>query len=115
MTITISPSSESVAVTSKHTVRSANETSWTALQSPFRLGPLNALILPYVPIAVVLVYEQTADVELIPVERLECALTRLLDYYPHLTGRLQVNPSDGAAEIARLGTGAELFIARCSE
>ncbi|KAF9014776.1 hypothetical protein BDZ89DRAFT_1076345 [Hymenopellis radicata] len=67
MATTVSPTSDSVAVTSKHTVRCANETSWTALHSPFRLGPLDALILPYVPIAVVFVYEQTTstlDVEL---------------------------------------------------
>ena len=112
-------SADSVSVTSQHTVRCANETSWTALDSPFRLGPLDLLVAPFMPIAVVFVYQQPTstplpNVELIPVERLQCALTLLLDYYPHLTGRLHINPSDGTREITRLGTGAELFVARCS-
>lgn len=112
-------SADSVSVISRHTVRCANETSWSALlDSPFRLGPFDHLVDPSIPTAVVFVYEQptsTPDVELIPVERLQRALTLLLDYYPHLTGRLQVNPSDGSREITCLGTGAELYIARCSE
>lgn len=107
--------SDSVSVILQHTVRCANEGSWTSLESPFRLGPLDQLVAPSVPIAVVFVYAPSPDVELIPVERLERSLTLLLDYYPHLTGRLQINPSDGTPEISRLGTGAELFVARCSE
>ncbi|KAJ6607038.1 transferase family-domain-containing protein [Mycena sp. CBHHK59/15] len=101
-----STSAGSVSVTSRHTVRCANETSLTALDSPFRLGPLDQLVAPFIPIAVVFIYEQptsTPDVELIPVERRQRALTLLLDYYPHLTGRLQINPSDGTREITRLG------------
>ncbi|KAK0455065.1 transferase family-domain-containing protein [Armillaria borealis] len=107
--------SDSVSVISRHTVRCANEGSWTSLDSPFRLGPLDQLVAPSVPIAVVFVYTSSPGVELIPVERLERSLTLLLDYYPHLTGRLQINSSDGTPEISRLGTGAELFVARCSE
>ncbi|KAK0485716.1 transferase [Armillaria novae-zelandiae] len=107
--------SDSVSVISQHTVRCANEGSWTSLESPFRLGPLDQLVAPFVPIAVVFVYAPSPDIELIPVERLEHSLTLLLDYYPHLTGRLQINSSNGTPEISRLGTGAELFIARCSE
>ncbi|KAF7977913.1 hypothetical protein HWV62_2484 [Athelia sp. TMB] len=113
-----STSADSVSSTSCHTVRCANETSWTVLDSPFLLGPFDQLTSPSIPIAVVFVYKHptsTPDVELIPVERLQHALTLLLNYYPHLTGRLQINPSDGTPEITRLGTGAELFVARCSE
>jgi hypothetical protein len=75
-------------------------------------------VLLFIPIAVVFVYEQstsTPDVELIPVERFQRALTLLLDYYPHLTGRLQINPHDGTPEITSLGTCAELLVAQCSE
>ncbi|PBK73851.1 hypothetical protein ARMSODRAFT_651933 [Armillaria solidipes] len=107
--------SDSVSVISRHTVRCANEGSWTSLDSIFPLGPLDQLVAPSVPIAVVFVYTSSPGVELIPVERLERSLTLLLDYYPHLTGRLQINSSDGTPEISRLGTGAELFVARCSE
>lgn len=110
-----STSADSVTVISRHTVHCANEGSWTSLDSPFRLGPLDQLVAPSVPIAVVFVYTSSPDIELIPVERLERSLTLLLDYYPHLTGRLQINSSDGTPEINRLGTGAELFVARCSE
>src|SRR5277367_2716207 len=119
MTSLTSTSADSVTITSQHTVCCGNETSYTALDSPFRLGPLDLLVAPFIPIAVVFVYQQSTstpppDVELIPIERLQRALTLLLDYYPHLTGRLHINPSDGTREITRLGTGAELFVARCS-
>ncbi|KAJ6561528.1 transferase [Mycena vulgaris] len=104
-----STSVNSVSVTSRHTVRCANETSWTALESPFRMGPLDLLVSPTIPIAVVFVYDNSPDIN-----RLQRALARLLDYYPHLSGRLQIN-SDTTTEIARLGTGIDLFEAQCSE
>ena len=120
MTTAANTSASSVRVISQHTVRCANETSSIALESPFRLGPLDLLVAPFIPIAVVFVYQRPisipySDVEHIPVEHLERALTLLLDYYPHLTGRLHINPSDGTREINCLGTGAELFVAECSE
>jgi hypothetical protein len=113
-----STSTDLVSVTSRHTVCCANKSSWTALDSPFCLGPLDQLAVTYVPIAVVFVYKQllsTPEVELISVERLQSALTLLLDHYPHLTGRLKINTSDGTREITRLGTGTELLVAQCSE
>ena len=118
MTIVTTPSAESVSVTSQHTVRCASETSWKELNSPFHLGPLDILVAPFIPIAVVFVYQRptstsSPDAEFIPVERLQRALTLLLDYYPHLTGRLHLNSTDGTREITRLGTGAELFVAQC--
>ncbi|KAJ7592921.1 transferase family-domain-containing protein [Mycena floridula] len=107
-----STSADSVSVSSRHTVLCTNETSWTTLESPFVLGPLDELVAPFIPIPVVFVYEKTTpDVELIPVERLQQSLTLLLDLYPHLIGRL----SDGRSEISSLGTGAELWVAQCSE
>ncbi len=112
-----------VTVTARHTLQCANEGALAKLESPFRLGPFDQLVLPIIPIAVVFVYKNptlspslagTTSSELIPVTRLQRAITLLLDYYPHLTGRLQINPSDKFHEITRLGTGAELFTAQCS-
>ncbi|KAJ6531901.1 transferase family-domain-containing protein [Mycena capillaripes] len=104
-----------VSVTSRHTVHCANEASWIALESLFRLGAFDQ-VAGFVPLQVVWVYEQPPSAQqLIPVERLQRAMTLLLDYYPQLTGRIQVDPSSGIREIARLGTGAELLVAQCSE
>lgn len=41
------------------------------------------------------------------------ALGRLLDFYPHLTGRMRVNAKDGSTEIHELGKGAEMHSAIC--
>ncbi|RSH95529.1 hypothetical protein EHS25_000621 [Saitozyma podzolica] len=108
--------SSSVTVVTSEVVRCANNASYETLSSPFRLGPLDTLVAPFIPVAAVFVYRQLGDSappreELIPLPRLRLALTRLLDCYPHLTGRLQLNP-DGSREIVRVGTGAELFEAR---
>lgn len=54
-----------------------------------------------------------ANLALVIVERLKIAASHLLDYYPHLTGRLQQNPITQAPEIGSLGTGAELWEAQC--
>lgn len=42
-------------------------------------------------------------------------MSRVLDYYPHLTGRLCINPESesGAHQINNLGSGAELLHAEC--
>lgn len=111
-------SSNSVTVVNSEVVRCANDAPYETLSSPFRLGPLDTLVAPFVPVATVFVYRQPRDSAsareelIIPLPRLRLALTRLLDYYPHLTGRLQLNP-DGSREIVSVGTGAELFEARC--
>ncbi|KAJ7030442.1 transferase [Mycena alexandri] len=107
-------SANSVSVSSRHTIHSANESTWKALDSPFRLGAFDQ-VAGFVPIQVVWVYGQPidSDVQILSAERLQHALTLLLDYYPHLTGRLQV--SNGIREIVRLGTGAELLLAQCSK
>ncbi|KAJ7209383.1 transferase [Mycena haematopus] len=108
-----------VTVVSQHTIRGANEASWTALDDPFRLGPFDHLVPPFIPITAVFVYKNplatTLGAELIPVDRFQRALSLLLENYPQLTGRLQFNPSDGTPEITRLGTGAAFLVAKCSE
>ncbi|KAJ7108463.1 transferase [Mycena crocata] len=109
-----STSADPVSVTAHYTVHCANETSLKSLESPFSLGPFDQTA-GFVPIAVVFVYRKTSDVAPIQSERLQLALSILLDYYPHLTGRLQINPSDGIREVARFGTGAGFFVAQCRE
>ncbi|KAJ7773398.1 transferase [Mycena metata] len=111
------PYTNSVNVSSRRTIHCANDSSWKTLDLvPFHLGPFDQ-VAGFVPIRVVWVFEQPneSDVHLLPPERLQLALTLLLDYYPHLTGRLQINPSNAIREIVGLGTGAELLLAQCSE
>ncbi|KAF7374807.1 Anthranilate N-benzoyltransferase protein 3-like protein [Mycena sanguinolenta] len=107
--------SNSVSVISRRTVLCADESSWKALgDPPFSLGPFDQLV-SFRPIEAVWVYAQcNPNVELIPLERLQRGLERLLDYYPQLSGRLQINSSNGLREIVRFNTGAELLEARCS-
>ncbi|KAI8998235.1 transferase [Gaertneriomyces semiglobifer] len=107
---------KAVVITARRTVLAADPTSWKALPSPFVLGPLDSLTVPIVPIAVLFVYKQqlaSADAQLIVRDQLYRALSRLLDYYPHLTGRLQFNSSDGSIEIGQLGAGADFLEAEC--
>ncbi|KAK7033208.1 anthranilate N-benzoyltransferase protein 3-like protein [Favolaschia claudopus] len=109
-------SSASVNVLSRHNLLCAHKSSLKSIHSPFRLGPFDQ-VAGFVPIQVVWVYDHKNDFsgELIPIHRLRRALEHLLDHYPHLTGRLQFNPTDGAREIVAFGSGAALLEARCSE
>lgn len=112
------PSSDSVRIDGCRTIQCATEASWKDLKAPIRLGPLDQLVDATIPVAVVFVYSQaeleTKD-ELIPLDRLEKSMSALLDHYPHLSGRLQINEIDGTPEIVRLGMGVHLFAATCSE
>lgn len=86
------------------------------LQSPVHLGPLDHISLGFVPIAAVFVYRQDSpNQEVIPLPRLRLALSRLLDYYPHLTGRIVVNPDDHSTQIEHLDAGAKLVSATCDQ
>ncbi|KAL4769059.1 transferase [Aspergillus nidulans var. acristatus] len=101
----------------RFSLQCSKEASVTSLESPFKLGPMDELVLPFVPIENLFVYRQptsSSENELLPIGRLRRALPYLLDHYPHLTGRLQINPATHAPEIARLGTGAELHEAQCN-
>ncbi|KAL1724071.1 transferase [Schizophyllum commune] len=105
-----------VQVTSKRLLFCAHEESVKKLPPIFRLGPFDQLTVHYLPVAVIFVYDAShaGNKEPVSVERLQKALSRLLDYYPHLTGRRRINPVDGTAEIDRLGSGAALYTAECS-
>lgn len=114
-------SSDKVEVIAKYLLQCANKSAVAALGSPFKLGPIDQMVLPFVPIEVVFVYKkpgsstQSSSIldELIPVERLWQALCYLLDYYPHLTGRLSFIGDGHVPEVTRLGEGAELLEAQC--
>ncbi|KAL1679399.1 transferase [Schizophyllum commune] len=104
-----------VQITSKRPLFCGHEEAVKKFPPIFRLGPFDQLTVHYLPVAVIFVYNAAHAVnkEPISVERLEKALGRLLDYYPHLTGRRRINPVDGTAEIDRLGSGAALYTAEC--
>ncbi|KAJ5780214.1 Transferase [Penicillium paradoxum] len=109
--------SDRVRVTTRHTLNCANEAIVAALDSPFSLGAIDITTSAFSVIEVIFVYRKPASLPqdaFLSVERLKEAVSHLLDYYPHLTGRLQGNPISRATEISRLGTGAELWEAQCS-
>eukprot|EP00644_Phytophthora_capsici_P014731 jgi/Phyca11/124293/e_gw1.53.95.1 len=105
-----------VTVTAQYPVQCADDISLQKLKSPMPLGPLDQRFLVAIPLAVIFVYrpKPSTTEELIPVDRLRSALGLLLDYYPHLTGRIVINPKDQSPEIQQLGTGAKLVSAHCS-
>ncbi|KAE8415993.1 transferase [Aspergillus pseudocaelatus] len=115
-------STDEIHVTARHSVQCANKIAILPLESPFNLGPGDHLVFPFVPIQVIFIYRNSPisggvdskTTEIIPAERLRRALSMVLDYYPHLTGRLHFNPSSKVPELGALGTGAELLEAQCS-
>ena len=78
------------------------------------LGPLDLLVAPFIPVAVVYAFHQPTydSTHLIPLTRLREALSSLLREYPHLTGRLHI--SDRTREVRHLGRGMEVLEATCS-
>ncbi|KAH8807360.1 transferase [Xylogone sp. PMI_703] len=102
-------STAKITITATHVVQSAHPIS---LEEPFILGPFDQLGHFATPINVVWIYE-SSSVDLIPLERLHKALSRLLDYYPQLTGRLHINHDTDARSITRIGTGIQLLEASC--
>ena len=86
--------------------------------SPYHPGPLDYLVSPGIPIAVVFIYSpllSRAPQPAIDASRLQQALHRLLDYYPHLTGRLVIDPVMGNRQISRFEAGAQLLLAESAE
>lgn len=98
-----------VTITATHVVQSQHQIS---LKDTFGLGPFDQLGHFATPVTAVWVYE-SSSVNLVPLERLQKAISRLLDYYPHLTGRLHIDPSTDVRSLNRLGTGMHLVEARC--
>ena len=105
----------SVKITSQRTVSCAHEETLKGLPSPFPLGPFDQLAVHYLPVTVIYVYDaaRSGGKDPISVPRLQQAFSRLLDYYPHLTGRRRIDATDGNVAIDRLGSGAALYTAEC--
>lgn len=107
-----------VTVLFTHTIHAAHPSSWQALStSPFRLGPLDQQVLPFIPIANLFVFshpDASTTAPVIDPTRLERAFQLLLDYYPHLTGRLDVDAPDSTPRLHRFGEGARLVLAESS-
>lgn len=99
-----------ITITAIHTVHSEHQIT---VQDPFVLGPFDQLGHFATPVNAVWIYESSPSIDLIPLERLRRAISRLLDYYPHLTGRLQIDPETDVRSITRLGTGIHLLEAAC--
>ncbi|OWZ16067.1 hypothetical protein PHMEG_00010193 [Phytophthora megakarya] len=105
-----------VTATADFPLQCSDDSSLQSLPSPVLLGPLDQRSLLAIPLAVVFVYRAKASTEeLIPIDRLRRAICRLLDYYPHLTGRIIINPEDQSPQIEQLGAGAKLVTAQCTE
>lgn len=81
------------------------------LPDPFDLGPFDCLVAPIIPIKIVYVFgaDRCTRSKFIPALHIKEALMLLLDYYPHLMGRLQVNQC--SREIVDTAKGAELYVA----
>jgi hypothetical protein len=96
-------------------VISEHSSRWTSLPSPFHLGPLDQLGSATTSISVVyIIYESSTQVpEPIKITKLRKALQYLLDSYPHLTGRLHVDPTSNRRTLHDFGSGVDLTEARC--
>jgi len=106
----LTPPRNTVTIQSTHTLHGSQ-----TLTSPYTPGPLDYLVSPGIPIAVVFIYSPLSSRPAIDTSRLQHALHRLLDYYPHLTGRLIIDPATGARKISRFEAGAQLVLAESAE
>jgi hypothetical protein len=84
------------------------------VQDPFILGPFEQLGHFATPVSAVWIYESSSN-DFIPLEKLHKAVSRLLDYYPRLTGRLHIDPDSDVRTMTRLGRGIHLLEAYCDD
>ncbi|BCR91477.1 uncharacterized protein ACHE_70320S [Aspergillus chevalieri] len=103
-------STAKITITATHVVHSQHRIT---LQDPFVLGPFDQLGHFATPVNAVWIYESSSSVSLIPLERLHKAISRLLDYYPQLTGRLHIDTETDVRSMTRLGSGIHLLEATC--
>ncbi|KAL4156518.1 hypothetical protein PRNP1_005548 [Phytophthora ramorum] len=98
-------------------VNCADADKFRDCESPVLLGPMDHATQNFLPLTVVFVYrrEKSESEKVIPSGKLRRALARLLDYYPHLTGRVVMNGEDNTPQIEKLGTGVRFVTAECSE
>lgn len=113
---TLTHTSPPVNVTTHTNLTPEHLTNEKLLPSPI-LGPLDQMVFPHIPIAVVYIYKMkdTAICDpLLPFPLVKKSMRRLLDYYSHLTGRLCRAESDSSIQITDIGKGADLLDAECS-
>lgn len=110
-----SQAGSSVEIVDRRNITCSNSSSYTSLPAIYRLSPLDQLVLTFIPVAVVFVYPVSPEnqEEILPIRKLQSAISGVLDFYPHLTGRLAEDPAHGGAHIRDLGKGAELLEAKC--
>jgi hypothetical protein len=94
-------SPDDIQIKSRHTITPSRP---IALGPIFRLSPLDQLVLTFIPVAVIYIYSSHIDID-----KLRKSTSILLNTYPHLSGRLGVDPIHGGAHIRNLGTGCEIL------
>jgi hypothetical protein len=109
-----STSPDGVQIMDRHTITSSRPESYKDLGPIFRLGPLDQLVLTFIPVAVVYIYPASASTT-IPIDKLRRATSLVLDTYPHLTGRIGIDEKHGGAHIHSLGAGCQILEATCEK
>ena len=99
----------------RHIITSSEPESYNNLGPIFRLGPLDQLVLTFIPVAVVYIYNASPSSPTIPIDKLCRATNLVLDTYPHLTGRIGVDEQYGGAHIHSLGEGCKILRATCEK
>lgn len=107
--LSMDKSTVKVSITATHVVHSQHPIS---LQDPFVLGPFDQLAHFATPVNAIWIYKSSST-SLVPLERLHKAISRLLDYYQHLTGRLRIDSDTDTRSVCRLGSGMHLVEAHC--
>lgn len=103
-------STAKVAIAATHVVHSQHQIT---LQDPFVLGPFHQLGHLATPMNAVWIYQPSSSIDFISLARLHKPISRLLDYYPHLTSRMRADPDTEVCSMTRLGTGIHLLEAHC--
>lgn len=99
-----------ISVIGRHIIHGPKPKS---ISDPFILGPFDQVYHFATPVKVIRIYESVEHKTLAPVPRLQQALALLLEYYPHLTGRLRVDRLTGVRSVVDMGAGMHLLDARC--
>lgn len=114
-------SSSEVQIVQEHLLNCKDPSILAGNADPWKLGPFDYNVAPIIPTAIIFLYEHlesgpthAKSSSLIPVDILQQATEALLNYYPHLTGRLTINEKDQTPQVEHLGTGSLFTVAKCS-
>lgn len=104
-----------VTITSRRFVQCADDTAINKLGSSFHLGVIDMRAFPLINNEVIFVYKKPGlgAGNFIPAHRLEQAFSRVLDYYPHLTGRFEKISAEKGYKITQFNKGADFVEAEC--